>query len=130
MDCPDCGAATVRFPVEPALREPLPGDEPGVAICRRCLRLHPDDDPPGTVPDLSETWSAFPSNTDAAVPMALVIGLCSSLALYREEIATLLDRVERAGTDPLLVIDRLADDPTVESAVDLRRRRRQLEQLL
>jgi hypothetical protein len=62
--------------------------------------------------------------------MALVVGLLANLALYRSEISDLLERVERAGTDPLLVLDRLARDPDLEPAVDLTGRRRQLEQLL
>lgn len=130
MDCPECGASTLVFPVEQAYREYLPGTEPGAAICRRCLTLHPASDPPDGVPDFTAVSEAFPSNDDAAVPAALMVGLLSSLALYRQEIAALLERVERAGADPLLVVDRLADDPTLEPATDLRGRRRQLAQLL
>ena len=130
MDCPECGAEALAFPVESALREYLPGDEPGAAICTRCLSLHPVTDPPADVPDFTAISDAFPSSDDAAVPTALMLGLLSSLAMYRREIAALLERVERAGVDPLLVVDRLADDPTVESETDLRGRRRQLEQLL
>jgi len=70
------------------------------------------------------------SNPDAAVPFVLLVGLVPSLARYRSEISALLEVVERAGTDPLLALDRLADDPGVESDTDLRGRRRQLEQLL
>jgi hypothetical protein len=64
------------------------------------------------------------------VPMALLVGLLSNLALYRSEISALLERVEREGTDPLLVLDRLAHDPDVQTDLDLAGRRRQLEQLL
>jgi|AntDeeMetagen681_2_1112603.scaffolds.fasta_scaffold09385_2 hypothetical protein len=130
MDCPECGAAALVFPVEQAYREYLPGDEPGAAICRRCLTLHPASDPSDEIPDFTAISDAFPSNDDAAVPMALMVGLLSSLALYRQEISVLLERVERAGADPLLVVDRLADDPALEPATDLRGRRRQLAQLL
>jgi len=62
--------------------------------------------------------------------MALVFALLPSLATYRGELSELLLVVERAGTDPLLVLDRLADDPAVDPAIDLSRRRRQLEQFL
>lgn len=130
MDCPDCGATALVFPVESAYRDYLPGDEPGAATCTRCLALHPASDPPDESPDFGVISDAFPAGEDAAVPMALLLGLLASLAIYRQEIAALLEQVERAGVDPLLVVDRLADDPTVESAVDLRGRRRQLEQLL
>jgi len=86
MDCPECGAAALVFPVEQAYREYLPGDEPGAAICRRCLTLHPASDPSDEIPDFTAISDAFPSNDDAAVPMALMVGLLSSLALYRQEI--------------------------------------------
>jgi hypothetical protein len=130
MDCPECGHDTVLFAVEPALREYLPGEEPGASLCPHCLAVRPVTEPPETAPDFSPLGDAFPGEGPAAVPMALLLGLLSSLALYREEIAALLERVERAGTDPLLVLDRLAADPSIESQVDLGRRRHQLEQLL
>jgi len=130
MNCPECGTETVVFTVDPDLREYLPGEETGAALCPRCLAVRPATDPPTGDPDFSQLGDAFPSNVEAGVPMALLLGLLSSLALYREEIAALLERVERAGTDPLLVIDRLAGDPSIDSDVDLGRRRHQLEQLL
>lgn len=130
MNCGTCDCETIDIAVEPALREYLPGDEPGVSLCPRCLALTPVADPPADAPDFGPLGDAFPADEAAAVPMALVLGLLSSLALYRAEITALLDRVERAGTDPLLVLDRLAADPTVDSSVDLSRRRHQLEQLL
>jgi hypothetical protein len=129
MDCPDCGGETLSIPLSADRRSLLPGDDPGVALCTRCLRLTPDPDPPADPPDLQRVSDAFPSNPDAAVPTALAVGLLENLALYRAEIADLLERAERAGTDPLLVLDRLARDPDLEPAVDLGRRRRQLEQL-
>jgi hypothetical protein len=130
MDCPDCGADTVTLPVDDRQRDLLPGEESGVALCARCLRIHPVADPPAETPDLQTVSDAFPANPDAAVPMALLVGLLDSLALYRSEIADLLVDVERAGTDPLLVLDRLAHDPDLDPAVDLAGRRTQLEQLL
>lgn len=130
MDCTECGEAAISFPVDPSMREYLPGDEPGAAICPRCLTLQPDPDPPDEVPNFASISDAFPSSGDAAVPAALMLGLLSSLAIYRQEISELLAAVERAGVDPLLVVDRLADDPGVDAETDLRGRRRQLEQLL
>ncbi len=120
----------LAFPVEPSLREYLPGEEPGAAMCPHCLTLRPVSDPPAAVPDFSRVSDAYPDGSPTAVPFALLLGLLSSLATYREEIAALLELVERGGTDPLLAIDRLADDPGVEASVDLAGRRRQLEQLL
>jgi len=49
---------------------------------------------------------------------------------HRAEIMALYEEVERAGVDPLLVLDRLARDPDVRTDIDLAGRRRQLEQLL
>lgn len=129
MDCPACGAPTVAFAVPADLREYLPGEDPGAALCTTCLHLHPVTDPPADTPDFERVSDAFPDG-EAAIPMALLVGLLDSLAQYRSEITALLERVERAGTDPFLVVDRLADDPGIDAAADLRRRRHQLEQLL
>lgn len=130
MDCPSCGAPTVAFTVPVALTQQLPGSESATALCTRCLDLHPIDSAPATAPDFQEVSDAFPADPEAAVPMAVLVGLLDNLALYRSEIAGLLERVERAGTDPLLVLDRLARDPDVDAAADIAGRRRQLEQLL
>lgn len=130
MDCPECGSLIVEFEVPVQFRELLPGDEPGVGVCTHCLALHPVDDPPAGQPNCQRISDAFPASPDAAVPMALAVGLLDRFALYRSEIATLFEAVERAGSDPMLVVDRLASDPTIDSHVDLDGRRRQLEQLL
>ena len=130
MDCPDCGGATLPFPVPADRQDCLPGDEPGAALCSHCLALHPVSDPPADPPDFQRVSDAFPQDADAAVPMALLVGLVGNLALYRAEISTLLADVERAGADPLLVLDRLAHDDGLEPEADLAGRRRQLEQLL
>jgi hypothetical protein len=130
MDCPDCGGAVLPFSVPGELREYLPGEETAAAICRRCLALHPVEDAASARPDFQQVSDAFPGDPDAALPMALLVGLLPNLALYRAEISELLERVERAGTDPLLVLDRLARDEAIETDLDLAGRRRQLEQLL
>lgn len=130
MDCPECGGPTTAFQVPAAYREFLPGDESGAALCTRCLTLQPVADPAAAHPDVEAISTAVPDNEDAAVPLVLLLGLIENLALYREEISTLLTDVERAGVDPMLVLDRLAADPDVEAVADLRGRRRQLEQLL
>jgi hypothetical protein len=99
-------------------------------ICTDCLTLRPVESPPATAGDLRAVSDVFPADDSAAIPLALLVGLLDSLATYRTEISELLERVERAGVDPLLAIDRLAGDPSVEPAHDLAGRRRQLEQLL
>src|SRR6056297_353895 len=129
MTCQDCTAAPLAVPVPADLRQYLPGEPPAVAICRSCLAMEPIDGA-DTVPDLTTLDEAFPSNADVAVPLALLVGLLDSLALHREEITALLERVERGGTDPLLAVDRLADSYGADAHVDLARRRHQLEQLL
>lgn len=113
----------VSFAVPPDLREHLPGEEPGAAACPSCLALRPAGEPV-TEPAFERFGTAFPTG-EAAVPMALGVGLLDSLAIHREAIVALFDRVERAGTDPLLVLSRLDADPPF----DLERRRHQLEQL-
>lgn len=130
MDCPACGSEMLAFRVPEELQFALPGDDPGVALCRRCLRLSPVADPPAATPDFQAVSEAFPSNPTAALPMALLVGLLENLALYRDEIEELLGRVERAGVDPLLVLDRLDRDPALAPATPLSGRRHQLEQLL
>lgn len=129
MTCLDCGRNTLAFTVPEQYRDALPGEERSVTVCTHCLELHPATDTPTAVPDFQRISDAFPSNNEAALPMVLAVGLLSNLALYRAEISDLLGAVERAGTDPLLALDRLADDPELDPETDLRGRRRQLEQL-
>ncbi|WEL18756.1 Uncharacterized protein SVXHr_2612 [Halorhabdus sp. SVX81] len=130
MDCPECDAQMLSFAVPADLRDYLPGEQPGAAICPRCLELRPVADPPEELPDFRQIDDSFPAESEAAIPMALVVGLLSSLAIHRQEISALLEHVERAGADPLLVVDRLSIADGVETSVDLQGRRRQLEQLL
>jgi len=130
MSCQSCGGETLAVPVPAELREYLPGNAPAVAVCHICLAMEPVRTVPDAVPDLSVLGDAFPSNADAAVPMVLLVGLLDSLALHRTEITALLERAERAGTDPLLAVDRLADSYGDDAHVDLAARRHQLAQLL
>lgn len=130
MRCSDCAAELVTFAVPREYRDHLPGSESAAGLCPRCLALEPVGEPVETDPAFDRVSESFPTETAAAVPMALLVGLLSNLALYRAEISELLGAVERAGTDPLLVLDRLDHDPAVETEVDLAGRRRQLEQLL
>ncbi|NEU58464.1 DUF6276 family protein [Halorussus sp. MSC15.2] len=129
MTCPDCGSERVTFGVPEDLRESLPEQSASATLCTHCLRLDPTDAATQDDPDFSAVSDAFPGG-DAGVAMALAVGLLDSLALYRSEIADLLERVERGGTDPLLVLDRLAADPEIDPTFDPDRRRTQAEQLL
>jgi len=130
MDCQSCGADTVPFVVPEPFENHVPGSESAVTLCTCCLSMEPAENPPPDDPDFDRISDAFPANPDGAVAFALLIGLLDNLALYREEITELLVAVERAGTDPLLALDRLAADPDIETDLDLSGRRRQLEQLL
>lgn len=130
MNCPDCGIELVTFAVPPEYQDHLPGSEPTAGLCPRCLSLEPVTEPATGEPAFDRIGEAFPTETDAALPMALLVGLLPNLALYRAEISELLEAVERAGTDPLLTLDRLSYDPSIETDTDLAGRSRQLEQLL
>lgn len=130
MDCPDCDIELVAFAVPEQYHDHTPGSESAVGLCPRCLSLRPVTEPGESEPAFDRLGDAFPASRDAAIPMALLVGLLSNLALYRAEISALLEAVEAAGTDPLLVLDRLDRDPDIETDVDLAGRRRQLEQLL
>ena len=128
MNC-HCGADAIAFAVPAAMRSCVPGSAAAVALCPDCLALRPTTDPPAD-PAFERVHGLFPTDPEAAVPMALLLGLLDELALYRTELSALLERVERAGVDPLLLLARLADDPAMDPGVDLAVRRRQLEQLL
>ncbi|MFT4964823.1 MAG: hypothetical protein ACI9PP_002109 [Halobacteriales archaeon] len=128
MDCSNCRAPIVGLTVPEDLEEFAPADASAVGICTNCLSLQRIDEAAADPdPDLDAVSEAFPAG-EAAVPMVLLVGLLDSIALYREEIQALVERVEGAGADPMLIIDRLSDD--ADPSFDLRRRRHQLEQLL
>jgi hypothetical protein len=132
MDCIECEGETTAFVVPAELREFLPENAGAAALCTSCLTLQPPapNETRHEEPDLTRVSEAFPEDPAAAVPMALAVGLLDSLALNRPKIERLLERVEERGTDPLLVLDRLAEDPALAPAMDLTGRRRQLEQLM
>lgn len=134
MTCPDCDAPLVSFVVPPDLREYAPTTTESLAICTRCLTLYPPTatagaDATADSPDFSPISDSFPGD-GAAVPMAIALGLLESLALNRSEIEQLLERVERAGADPLLLLEQLDRQGSVDPGWDVGRRRHQLEQFL
>ena len=129
MNCPSCDVEVVSFDIPTELREHAPESTSAAALCPRCLTLTTVDAGDST-PAFERVSTAFPTDVDAAVPLALAIGLLDSLALHRASIQTLLETVERAGTDPLLVLDRLDVQGSTQPAFDLGRRRHQLRQLL
>ncbi len=130
MACAVCGGSRIVFSVPEEYRTHLTDDAPARTFCTTCLTLESTSVEPETEPDFADVSDAFPTQPKRAVPLALAVGLCSSLATNRAAIESLLRAVERAGVDPLLVIDRLAADPELESAIDLERRAHQLEQWL
>jgi hypothetical protein len=127
MQCPDCNGQVATFDVPEDLREHLPKPVPHAGLCTRCLALHPADE--GGEPEFTDL-EAFPDDPDAAISMAIGIGLLDSLALNRGSIETLFRNVAEAGTDPFLALDRLATSGAVQPRVDLVARRQQLEQLM
>ena len=128
MDCPDCGAPMVAFGVPAEYREYVPDASAQAALCPSCLALTSAESAPPD-PRFDRVSDAFPTG-EAAPPLALAVGLLDSLALHRPALEELLGAAERAGADPLLVLDRLHAQGGVDPAFDLDRRRFQLEQLL
>ena len=129
MECPDCGASMVAFDVPAEYREHVPGSSGRAALCPSCLALASAESAPAE-PRFDRISDAFPTNEAAAVPLAVAVGLLDSLALHRAALEELLVATERAGVDPLLVLDRLHAQGGVQPGFDLDRRRHQLQQLL
>jgi hypothetical protein len=132
MSCTECARSTVAFRVPTELRDCLPENASAAALCVSCLTLQPpaSGEEIREAPDLTEISDAFPADPDPGVSMALLVGLLESLALNRGTIERLIERIEESGHDPMLTLDRLAEDRDLNPAMDLKGRRRQLEQLL
>lgn len=126
MAC-SCPVEPVAFAVPTSLRKCAPETSAAATICPYCLAVGPADDGAAD-PDFARVSDGFPPG-EAGVALALCLGLLASLATNREQIADALEAVERGGADPLLAIDRLLADPSIDPAIDLERRRHQLEQL-
>lgn len=129
MNCSACGTPMVAFDVPPEYREHVPDGVAHAALCPSCLAFDAAPSAPSD-PRFDRISDAFPDHEAGAVPLAIAVGLLDSLALHRDAIETLLGDAERAGVDPLLVLDRLHTQGGVQPGFDLDRRRHQLEQLL
>lgn len=142
MVCPECDAETVAITVPGDLREHAAAatgsddaDGPStVAACTNCLRIYETagadaDSVADRDADVGAVSDALPADEGAATALLLAAALLESVASNRRAVEVLIDRVERAGVDPALAIERLADDPDLAPAVDLRRRYGQFDQL-
>lgn len=134
MHCSHCDSQLVLFAVPESYREYAPSEAPAATICSRCLRVSgfgdADEVSRTDATDFTIVSEAFPTREKPAAGVALVLGLCDSLARNRNDLEVLLTDLERTGTDPLLLLERMCHDSTVEPAIDLERRLHQLEQLL
>lgn len=130
MTCPECDGERRRLAVPDSLREHVPEQSESVVVCTNCLRTWPPsetpDEPTGEPGSISD---ALPPNDEAAVALVLFTSLLSSVAHNLDALEALFASVERAGADPRLALERLADDPALDPAVDLHRRLRQFEGL-
>jgi len=131
MNCPECGADTLAFPLPEDLAAHFPDDRPGAAVCTTCLHVTPVDDPPADQPDFAtELCDALPRDPGHALTVVCLLALLDSIALHRDAIDALAARAEAEGTDVMLVLDRLGRDGDVRPHFDLEKRSHQLEQLL
>ena len=132
MDCPACGSHRLPVPIDEPYRGYAPGDPSAVWICTHCLDTEPIEagELAPETPDFTRISKGFPEDSEAGTAMVLMVLLIDSIAIYREELSELVERVERAGVDPVLVLERLSDDPSIEPRIDLERRRHQLVQLV
>ncbi len=125
-----CGAERLSFPLPADCRAYFPGAPAGAALCPRCLRVEPLEAEPDSGADFQTISDAFPRDGETGARIAVLLWMLDSIAHYRGEASELAENLERSGTDPLLVLDRLAREDAVEPHFDLSRRATQLEQLL
>lgn len=130
MSCPECDGERRRLPLPDALAAHEPGEGEAVVACTTCLRTWA----PGETPEVPDgegraISNALPADETAAVALVLAVSLLSSVARNQAALESLFDVVERTGSDPRLALERLAEDPDLAPAVDLRRRLRQFEGL-
>ena len=125
MPCVRCDAATVEIDVPESLQSYAPAAS--VSVCTNCLTVAPADD--GDAGELDEISEDLPEG-DAGVGTLVLVDLLDSLATNRADIEGVVDVLEAEGADPMLALDRLANDPGLDPAVNIDRRRTQLEQLV
>ncbi|AHG00284.1 hypothetical protein HALLA_17240 [Halostagnicola larsenii XH-48] len=134
MYCSHCDSPLVPFEVPEAYGEYAPSEAPVATICSRCLRVtdleESNEVAVADSPDFTIVSEAFPTREKPAAGVALALGLCASLARNRNNLEALVADLERAGTDPLLTLERVCQDPSVEPTMDLERRLHQLEQFV
>lgn len=127
MECTACSGSLAAFRVPEPVRNHAPGET--AAVCTRCLALQETEDAPETS-DLSAVIDGFPEG-EVGATMALCVGLIvDSVTLNRVAIGECMRHVSENGTDPWLVLERLAASGAVQPDADLGRARRQLRQLL
>lgn len=126
MPCSRCEATTVAADVPDSLSAFAPAD--AVLVCTRCLTVEPADRGDAD-PDLDRITEDLPDG-DAGLAALLLVDKLDSLALNRADIEELVSILEAEGVDPLLVLDRLAEQPDLDPVVAIGRRRHQLEQLV
>jgi len=125
-----CGGERLSFPLPEDCREYFPGSPAGATLCRSCLRVEPTEEAPDATPDFQTVSDAFPRDDGDGARVAVLLWMLDSIAHYRGEASELAENMERSGTDPLLVLDRLAREDDIDPHFDLPRRTKQLEQLL
>lgn len=128
--CSQCRADAVGVTIPDRIRQYAQIDSPYASVCRVCLTVDLLEDEPTGDETLTVISDAFPDDEELAAMVAVVVGLLDSLALYRRDIQAVVDELEAAGVDALLVLERLADDQSLTPSLDLDRRVHQLEQLL
>lgn len=128
--CSHCRADAVGITIPERIRDHARTDSPYASVCRVCLTVDLLEDEPTGNESLTIISDAFPDDEETAAMVAVVVGLLDSLALYRRDIQAVVDELEAAGVDALLVLERLAEDQSLTPSLDLDRRVHQLEQLL
>lgn len=130
MTCPECDGERRRLSVPESLRDHAPGGGEAVVVCTNCLRTWPPSDAPDEpAGDPGAISDALPPGEEAAVAVLLAASLLSSVARNQNALELLFDSVERDGADPRLALERLADDSSLDPAIDLHRRLHQFEGL-
>jgi hypothetical protein len=137
MSCPACGGGRVAFAVPASLRPYAPDGSSAATLCTTCLRVEAADavaaaSRSADASSAAVDWEPLPTG-EAGVATALLLGTLDSLALRRSDVTALVDRVEAAGGDVLLTLDRLvalSRTGEVDPHVDLARRTAQLQSLL